>query len=431
MNVESPEIEERWRRWLVEQNQRGLRAALLIIVTIYPAFGVFDGLLAPRSALPWLWTLRGLIAVGALAVLPLIQRPRVAAWGELIGVGVAWVAAAGICLMTTYMGGLASAYYAGIGVVLIAAGLLLIWRPAVVIVGNTTIVAMFVVVNVVAGGNGPLSVAVSNLGFLSVIALIAGIGMVVQYRTHRDQLVQRIRLEQATAKLERAHAELQQLDQFKSRFFANMSHELRTPLAMILTPLELLMQGELGPIPEAQKMAFGSMHRSALKLLKLINDLLDLSRLEESRLRLRVTEQELVSQLRALVDQSEVLARRRDISLTFVPAVNHLLVRCDPDRLERVFVNLLSNAIKFTPSGGHVQVAIFESPDEVEVEVQDDGRGLPPGLGPEDFARNGHMGLAGMRERIGALGGTARVEGRREGGVRVAVRVPLTPGGSA
>jgi signal transduction histidine kinase len=276
--------------------------------------------------------------------------------------------------------------------------------------------------------------------FLSTVAVLTGIGEVLLFQTHREQLVQRVRVEQATAKLERAHAELQQLDLFKSRFFANMTHELRTPLAMILTPLELLMQGELGTVPEQQKMAFGSMHRSALKLLKLINDLLDLSRLEESRLRLRVSEQELVSQLRALVDQSEVLARRRDIALTFLPAVNHVLVRCDPERLERVFVNLLSNAIKFTPSGGHVQVALFENPDSVQVEVEDDGPGFPPENAERLFERfyqvdmegtrkfgGAGIGLALARELVQLHGGSIRAESDGRCGARFTVLLPKNP----
>ena len=98
--------------------------------------------------------------------------------------------------------------------------------------------------------------------------------------------------------------------------------------------------------------------------------------------------------------------------------------------LFRALQEALSNVSRHAGAHG-VRVGISVTDREVALEVQDDGRGLPPGLGPEDFERNGHMGLAGMRERIGALGGTARVEGRREGGVRVAVRVPLTAGGPA
>ncbi len=358
MNGATPEIQERWERWLVARNQRGLRAGLLIIAAGYPAFGVLDWILAPPLALPWLWATRALIAVAALVMRPLLYRPRVSAYVEQIGVATAWVAATGITLMTTYMGGLASPYYAGVAVVLISAGVLLVWRPRVVLVGNASIVVTFVAVNVVFGEVGPLSTAVSNLAFLSTIAIVSGIGQVVQAHVHREQLVQRVHLEQATAKLERAHAELQALDQFKSQFFANMTHELRTPLAMILTPLELVLQGEMGRFGEAATSSFNSMYRSALKLLKLINDLLDLSRLEESRLRLQVAEHELVGYLRALTDQTQVLARRRDIALAFATDCAEVKLRCDLERLERVFVNLLSNAIKFTPGGGHVDVSL-------------------------------------------------------------------------
>jgi signal transduction histidine kinase len=225
---------------------------------------------------------------------------------------------------------------------------------------------------------------------------------VVQFHTHREQLVQRMGLEHATAKLERAHAELQQLDEFKSRFFANMTHELRTPLAMILTPLELLLQGELGRFGDAAASSFQSMFRSALKLLKLINDLLDLSRLEESRLRLHVAEHELIGHLRTLVEQTQVLARRREITLTFSPRCERATLRCDLERLERVFVNLLSNAIKFAPSGGHVDVTISCAPDAYEIVVKDDGPGFAPDKAEKIFERFYQVDMAGTRAHGGA-----------------------------
>ena len=167
--------------------------------------------------------------------------------------------------------------------------------------------------------------------------------------TLREQVAQRLQLEVASHNLERVHARLQQLDEFKSRFFANMTHELRTPLAMVLTPLELMMQGEMGAFSDSQRSSLSTMYRSALKLLKLINDLLDLSRLEESRLRLDVKEHDLGAQLRSLVEQTEVLANRKQIAAHLLGRRRPVTVWCDPDRLERVFVNLLSNAIKFTP----------------------------------------------------------------------------------
>jgi signal transduction histidine kinase len=437
MNEASPEIEERWTRWLVERNQRGLRVGLLIIGTGYPAFGLLDWVLAPRSALPWLWATRALIAVAALVMFPLLRRPRFARWIEAIGVACAWAAAGGICLMTTYMGGLASPYYSGLAVVLIAAGQLQVWRPRVVIVANTSVVLTFIVVNVAAGTIGPFSTAVSNLAFLSVIALIAGIGQVVQFQTQREQLAQRVRLEQATAKLERAHADLQQLDAFKSRFFANMTHELRTPLAMILTPLELLLQGEMGQFSESARHSFNSMFKSALKLLKLINDLLDLSRLEESRLRLRAAEHELVGYLRTLTDQTQVLARRRDILLTFTPSVDRATARCDLERLERVFVNLLSNAIKFTPPHGRVDVSISATAEKLEVVVEDDGPGFAPENAERIFERfyqvdmegtrqygGAGIGLALARELIHLHGGTVRASSDGKRGARFVVALP-------
>jgi signal transduction histidine kinase len=392
----------RWGEWLLARNRRAARALLWIHLALYPTFGLLDLALAPRSALPVLLGIRVVVTVTALAMFRVVRGrwyERRAPWitSCFIVLG-----ATGISLMTVFMGGLSSPYYAGLTLYIVAIGLLFVWDGRVVIPTYVAIVGSFVVSNLVAGTVGTATEAGSNLAFLCSTALVAGIGQVMHFRAQREQHDQRVRLEQTTANLEHAHAELQRLDQFKSRFFANMTHELRTPLAMVLTPLELILQGEHGELTDGQRTTFQSMFRNALKLLKLINDLLDLSRLEESRLVLQPGRHDLAAFLGALVEQTQVLARRKDIGLSFAASPPVAPLVCDLERLERVFVNLLSNAVKFTPPGGHVGVELRELGGGWEVVVRDDGPGFPPDMAERIFERFYQVDMGGTRQHGGA-----------------------------
>ncbi len=227
----------------------------------------------------------------------------------------------------------------------------------------------------------------SNLVFLTATAIVISIGQILAYRTQREQIVNQLVIVQTTANLGRAHQDLQRLDAFKSRFFANVTHELKTPLALILSPLELMIDGEFGALTDPQRATLRSIYLSGARLLRLIGDLLDLSRLEESRLRLRVKPQDLVQWLRALVAQVAPLTDRKRIELRFEANVEASEVWCDLDRLERVFVNLISNAAKHTPEGGRITIALVEAADEVWVSVEDTGAGFPPELSERLFER--------------------------------------------
>ncbi len=436
MPAASPEgAGQRWSAWLLERNRRGTRTLLWIHLGLYPTFGVLDGMLAPRAALPWLFGTRGLVTVVSLAMFWVLRSHAFESNADWFASAFIVLGASGISFMTVFMGGLASPYYAGLTLYIVAIGLLFVWPARVIAVTHASIVGSFLVTNVLTGTIGHRSTALSNLAFLSATALISGIGQALLYRTHQKQHDQQVRLERATANLERAHAELQQLDQFKSRFFANMTHELRTPLAIVLTPIELMLQGEMGEFTESQRSSFQTMFKSGLKLLKLINNLLDLSRLKESRLRLTVEEHELVEYMRALSEQTQVLARRKGIALEFHPHVQSATVWCDLERLERVFVNLLSNAIKFTPPGGHVKVSLSERQDAIEVVVQDDGPGFPSGEEAKVFERFYQVEMAGTRQHGGAgiglalarelvllHGGTIEADGQKGARFTVALR---------
>jgi signal transduction histidine kinase len=402
MTTSQDEIERRWAEWRLRRNRRALRVGVIFMVTLYPAFGLLDWALAPASALPALWGTRAAIALVAVVILVLMRSPRFDPYVDRVAVLCGWLAATGISVMTAYLGGLESPYYAGLILVVLTAGLLFVWPPRLIAVTLVGIVLSFPLVNLIYGAVGDVHVAISNLTFLSATAIIAGVGQVMLFGTLREQLEQRVRLEATSANLEKAHTELQRLDEFKSRFFANMTHELRTPLAMVLTPLELMMEGEMGAFTEGQRSSIQTMYRSALKLLKLINDLLDLSRLEESRLRLDVNEHDLVAQLRSLVEQTQVLASRKNVTLSFLANRDPALVWCDAERLERVFVNLLSNAIKFTPPQGHVTVTLSEQSDEAVVSFEDDGPGFPPERAEQIFERFFQVDMADRRQHGGA-----------------------------
>src|SRR5713101_5771327 len=309
-------LQERWFTWLVERNRKGTVRVLWITLALYPTFGVLDYLLAPHTALPLLYGTRAFVTLLTLVLLRVVRRPLFERHSNLISSSFIFLAAGGISLMTVFMGGLESPYYAGLSLVIVGTGLLFVWPPKVVLSTHALIVASFVIPNLVYVREAPGMVqSVSNLFFLMSTAIIVSTGQFFTFRWQREQQVAQIVLADTKANLEKAHEQLKQLDRFKSQFFANITHEFKTPLAMILSPLELLLHGEGGEIGPTQRVTFEMMFRSGMKLLKMIGDLLDLSKLEESRLRLKIGEHDLAEQLRALCDQVQPLALRERLHL--------------------------------------------------------------------------------------------------------------------
>ncbi len=396
------ELEHRWSAWLLDRNRHGMRGLLWIVISLYPLFGILDYLIAPAE---WLWLLYGTRASVTAVTLMMFRVVRSDVFDrhpDIISAAFMVLAACGISLMTVFMGGLASPYYAGLTLAIVATGLLYVWPARIVIATHATIIASFVVPNLLINGRADPLTAVSNQFFLVSTAIIAGTGQMLAYRSQRAQLVNQLIIERTKKTLEGAHAQLKQLDRFKSEFFANVTHELKTPLTMMLAPLELMVEGQLGGISEAQRSTLVSIQRSGVKLLRLIGDLLDLSKLEESRLRLRIDEHDLVGYLRGLVAQAEPLAQRKSLDLRFCSDVEHCLVWCDIERIERVFINLLSNATKFTPPGGRVAISLHDEGASVRVDFADTGIGFPQAVAEQIFQRFFQVDMAGTRK----FGGT-------------------------
>ena len=399
--VPAADLEREWRAWLVARNRRGMFAAAVLVAVLHAIFAVLDGFIAPRQWLPLLLAVRLAGEAWTLFMFFVLRRPTFdrswPIWSSTYMAGVAL----SLSVMTVVLGGFASPYYAGLSLVMIGAGLLFVWPREVVVLTHGSIVLGWALLDgVLAPETFGLFGATSAL-FLASTALIVAAGQILGYRTSHEQVAARMTVEVTKATLEGAHERLKQLDRFKSQFFANITHELKTPLALILSPLELMLDGELGELSEAQRASLRSMFRSGAKLLKLIGDLLDLSKIEESHLRIAIKEHDAVAWVRGLVSQVEPLTQRKQIELVFRPDAPRAEVWFDAERMERVLVNLLSNAAKFTEPGGHIEVAVRDREDEVEIAVTDDGVGFPPELADRLFERFYQVDMAGTRKHGG------------------------------
>jgi signal transduction histidine kinase len=177
--------------------------------------------------------------------------------------------------------------------------------------------------------------------------------------------------------------------QQRSRFFASMSHELRTPINAVIGYNELLRDGVYGDLSETQERAVGKVAASARHLLELINDVLDISKIEAGKLDMEVQRVDLTALIHDTVTSIALQAEEKGIEM-IVDAPPRLEMRTDPARVRQIVLNLLSNAVKFT-SEGHVRVAIHHSAtresekegEQVEVQVSDTG----PGIALEDQKR--------------------------------------------
>jgi two-component system, sensor histidine kinase ChiS len=247
--------------------------------------------------------------------------------------------------------------------------------------------------------------------------------------------VNRLRLRNQL-EIERVYTDsLRQLDKLKSQFFANISHEFRTPLTLILGQIESVVSSGV-ELKEKAKLQVAN--RNARRLLTLINQLLDLSKLETGNMELNAVQQNLVSFLRSLFYSFESLATSKNISLKFESESELIPVVFDLDKMEKVFYNLVSNAFKFTNENGEIKVSVKTINSLfVEICVEDNGVGIPAEHLSNVFDRfyqiddsitrnfeGSGIGLALVKELVELHHGVVTVSSREGEGSVFCVRLP-------
>ena len=249
---------------------------------------------------------------------------------------------------------------------------------------------------------------------LCLLAMLVGLR---RYEVSRLRLKTRLDMERVEAE------HLRELDRARSRFFANVSHEFRTPLTLTLGPLDDLRAGRHGPLSADVTEQVELARRSAGRVLDLIDQLLEVARLEAGRTRLRAVRLDLGAAVRNVVRSFAPLAERKVLSLELQAPAEPLEVYADPGQLEKILSNLLSNAMKFTPSGGRVRVGVAADGNQARVAVRDSGPGIPAADLPRIFDRfyraddpatrnrpGTGIGLALARELAELHGGVLAVE---------------------
>ena len=232
--------------------------------------------------------------------------------------------------------------------------------------------------------------------------------------------------------------QLSRLDQMKAEFISIATHELKTPINVINGYTELLEEGIYGPPTPKQNEALKTIEEQTRVLTSLVNQLLDISRLEAGGLQLEMHEI-VLDQLFERIDRSfGVLARKKNIDFTVdVDASVPRSIPGDPDRItDQVLGNLLSNALKFTPEGGAVAVRAWSDKDLLRIEVRDSGEGIPKEQLPYIFdkyyqvsqharTKGAGLGLAIALEVVEAHGGTIDVDSQPGRGTTFTINIPL------
>lgn len=164
---------------------------------------------------------------------------------------------------------------------------------------------------------------------------------------------------------------LKELDTFKSRLFTNLTHEFRTPLTVILG-----MTRQLRGNPEEALLASRLIERNGESMLRLVNQLLDLSKLENNAFKLNLKQGDIIPFLRFLTHSFSSYAEEANITLQFSAVQDHLVMDFDEEQVQQILSNLISNAVKFTPTQGAVAVKVFRSENDLKIEVSDTGIGI-------------------------------------------------------
>jgi PAS domain S-box-containing protein len=241
-------------------------------------------------------------------------------------------------------------------------------------------------------------------------------------------------LKSTEAALRTAKEEAECSSRFKDQFLSTMSHELRTPLNAVVGFSELLMDDKHGPLTERQQRYVKHIRTGGFHLLKLINDILDLSKIEAGRLQLSTLTLDVSECFKDVVESLCPLAENK--KLTIRQGETDFTVTADETRFKQVLMNLLGNAIKFTPEKGLIQLDAYAQGDFVRIDVRDSGPGIPPGEEQRIFeafyrtqqwgntVEGSGLGLAITRRLVELQGGQISVETRPNEGCCFSFTLP-------
>jgi signal transduction histidine kinase/ligand-binding sensor domain-containing protein/CheY-like chemotaxis protein len=265
--------------------------------------------------------------------------------------------------------------------------------------------------------------------------------------------LQRDNLSEQNKLLEKQKLEIQQMaeklhesDEMKLRFFTNISHEFRTPLTLIMGPTESLLQQEDFSDTEKMREELSLIYRNEKRLLRLINQLLELRRVDTGTLKLAVKEDDILAYLQEIYQQFSPLAKKRGIDFWFESELERLRMHYDADKIEKILYNLLSNALKYTPEGGRVIFSVNldqkkNRQGNLHICVADNGCGIPPQHLPHIFDRffqvndpnhqydhGSGIGLALCKELVEKHHGRISVKSTMGMGSTFKVELPLPSG---
>jgi len=266
--------------------------------------------------------------------------------------------------------------------------------------------------------------------------ILYGIFAVVLFSTSTRFYLNRQRLRHQL-ELEHEHAaKLLEVDQMKSRFFANISHEFRTPLTLIIGPSQSIIKETT---KEEIKKKAGTIKKNASRLLSLINQLMDLSKLDAGKLKLEASHGNIVKFIKGVAMLFESLAERKDIILKVKSSNNEINAYFDKEKMEKVLTNLLSNSFKFTPEGGKITVTVSErEANSIVIKIRDTGIGISKEEIPRLFDRfyqvdssqtreqqGTGIGLSLTKELVELHSGTISVESMEGEWTEVTITLPL------
>ncbi len=258
----------------------------------------------------------------------------------------------------------------------------------------------------------------------------------------KEQAMLALRVAERTADLSQANAELARAARLKDEFLANMSHELRTPLHAILGKAEILLEGVYGTLTTEQRNSLNILNESARHLLDLINDILDLSKIEAGKMEIFVDDVQVQEVIEASMRMVKQEVFKKQLRLTSTMDNNVSDIKTDMRRLKQMLVNLLSNAVKFTPDKGEIGLEVTGDLDNklVHFTVWDTGIGIEPdeikrlflpftqldsGLN-RSYGGTG-LGLSLVARLAEMQGGSVAVESQPGEGSRFTVSLPWEP----